>query len=391
MEHLLRYGFVLASLALAGGAGAVTPAEKCQAGKLKLAGKYDFCRLKAEAKAAQSGGAPDFSKCDAGFAGKWGKTEAAGGGMCPSNGDQAAIQAFIGEYTDALATALAGGGLPPPVQQCNDELTTCTTDLDTCETDLVAAELCGNGAIDGGEQCDLGTLNGATCATEGYVGGVLRCGSGCVFDTSGCWNARFADNADGTVTDNQSGLQWEKKVKLDYNPDFANPHDADNYYPWSGTCTVNTSKFCQPAAAAATLCAANAEGGTTGCDECTGGDGTCNQSTTIWTWAADLNSANFAGHNDWRVPRLQELQGILDYADTTPPVVDVAFDGGSCGVACADITNAACSCTRSSHHWSATTSAPDPLYVWLPSFGHGYVDLGGRTSSYYVRAVRSGS
>ena len=97
-------------------------------------------------------------------------------------------------------------------------LTTCTGDLTTCNTDLAAAELCGNGAIDGGEQCDLGTLNGATCATQAFAGGVLRCTNGCVFDTSGCFNARFADNADGTITDNQSGLQWEKKVKLDSTP-----------------------------------------------------------------------------------------------------------------------------------------------------------------------------
>ena len=48
-----------------------------------------------------------------------------------------------------------------------------------------------------------------------------------------------------------------------------------------------------------------------------------------WTVAADLNTASFAGHTDWRVPTLQELQGILDYTDATGPAVNVAFQGAS--------------------------------------------------------------
>jgi hypothetical protein len=44
------------------------------------------------------------------------------------------------------------------------------------------------------------------------TGGVLSCGDGCDFDTSGCWAARFVDNADGTITDNVSGLMWENNL-----------------------------------------------------------------------------------------------------------------------------------------------------------------------------------
>lgn len=47
--------------------------------------------------------------------------------------------------------------------------------------------------------------------------------------------SRFVDNGDGTVTDHQTGLQWEKKQNLDDVTDFADPHDADNYYTWGGS------------------------------------------------------------------------------------------------------------------------------------------------------------
>src|SRR5713101_3450419 len=46
---------------------------------------------------------------------------------------------------------------------------------------------------------------------------------------------RFVDNGDGTVTDHQTGLQWEKKVALDDTPNLADPHDADNNYTWNTT------------------------------------------------------------------------------------------------------------------------------------------------------------
>src|SRR5215475_7571875 len=44
---------------------------------------------------------------------------------------------------------------------------------------------------------------------------------------------RFVDNGDGTVTDQATGLVWEKKDNLDGNANFADPHDADNTYTWS--------------------------------------------------------------------------------------------------------------------------------------------------------------
>ncbi len=49
---------------------------------------------------------------------------------------------------------------------------------------------CGDGEIDEdiGEECDGTSLGGATCATEGYDQGQLRCSGDCFFDTTACYN-----------------------------------------------------------------------------------------------------------------------------------------------------------------------------------------------------------
>jgi hypothetical protein len=201
---------------------------------------------------------------------------------------------------------------------------------------------------------------------------------------------RFVDNADGTITDNKTGLMWEKKVKLDRTVDYGNLHDADDSYPWCGRCSSEASPYCQPTAAAAALCAANVEGGATGCDQCTGSDGTCNVTDTIWTWVTALNAATFAGHADWRVPKREELRSLIDYAAVTVPAVNVAFQGASCGGACTDIASAACSCTNSRNYWSASTDAPYPTFAWFIYFG-GDVTPNQKLDSLYVRAVRGGS
>jgi len=253
---------------------------------------------------------------------------------------------------------------------------------------------CGDGGIDAGEDCDLGNLAGGTCAGEGFAGGVLRCGASCVYDTSECYSARFEDNADGTITDNDTGLIWEKKVKLDSTLDPANLQDADNYYRWSGTCSVTTSKHCQPDAVSEAACLAGVEGDPTGCSQCTGGEGTCTVSSpgvTVWQWLVALNTANFAGHSDWRLATKGEYVSIIDDTDATPPVVNVALQGASCGVACADVNDPACSCTQSGNYWSASTYLPNPVNAWNVYFGDGYVFYFAKTLNSHVRAVRSGS
>jgi hypothetical protein len=301
---------------------ALEPADKCESSKLKVAGKYGLCRLKAESKAVKTVATPDFSKCDAKFADKWAQTESsAGAGVCPSQGDSAAIQAFIAQTTENVAAALAGGALPD------------------CEASLA----CGNGTIDAGEDCDQGDLGGATCFTEGFPGGALACGAGCTFDTSSCSNVRFVDNGDGTVTDVETGLMWEKK------DDGGGIHDYDNIYTWS-----TTGMAPDGTAFTTFLVTLNA--------------GTSPDGTAI--------SGCFAGHCDWRLPTIAELQSILlePFPCGANPCIDPIFGP-----------------THAQSFWSGTTVAGNPGNAWFVYFTGGLVDGINKTFNGFARAVRGGS
>jgi len=123
----------------------------------------------------------------------------------------------------------------------------------------------------------------------------------------------YTDNGNGTISDNKTGLMWEKKVKLDGTSDGTNLDDADNYYPWGGSCTSETS-----CSSGGTCCQSSADCVTP--HTCTISDG---QATglTIFGWVAQLNSANFAGHNDWRVPNVNELQSLVNFRSPDLPRV----------------------------------------------------------------------
>jgi len=49
-----------------------------------------------------------------------------------------------------------------------------------------ADPVCGDGAIDEGEQCDGPSLGGSTCTSLGFTGGILSCRLDCTFDTQDC-------------------------------------------------------------------------------------------------------------------------------------------------------------------------------------------------------------
>ncbi len=111
----LRLTAILLVLGLAGQAWAgPTPAAKCEANKLKTAGKYGQCLLKALAKAAKKK-APeaDYTRCDSKFVGKWAKIEAKGG--CATTGDDTSVAAAVIDHpetatflTPATASVSAG-------------------------------------------------------------------------------------------------------------------------------------------------------------------------------------------------------------------------------------------------------------------------------------------
>ena len=255
MRTVMHLGtLVVMALALTGTTvQAADPAVNCEAGKLKEAGKYGNCRLKADSKGVKKGLPADYTKCETKFADKWAKTETkAGPGICPSEGDQASMDARITTDAAEVATLLAGGTLP----NCGDGS---AEGVESCDgTDLGGADClslgfasgtlsctagcgfdvsgcvgnpppdsCGDGVVDVGEDCDQTNLNGETCATQGQFGGGLACGAGCVFDTSGCSLTRYEDTGLGSVIDHQTGLEWQKT------DDAGGLTDKDNTYTWT--------------------------------------------------------------------------------------------------------------------------------------------------------------
>jgi hypothetical protein len=104
---------------------------------------------------------------------------------------------------------------------------------------------------------------------------------------------------------------------------------------------------------------------------------------------AALNAGGgFAGHTDWRVPSLIELESLPTYGGAHP-AVSAEFNNG-CAPACTVLT---CSCTRPTAYWTSTSyQAVVPFSQgWWVAFDDGSNGLSGKTFSHAVRAVRGGS
>ena len=86
--------------------------RKCVAAKLKIAGKYAYCRQKAQRKAETTGDPADYDRCVDRFQDQWSAAELAGAGLCPATGDAPAIEAFIADHTDAVGAAVRNGTAP---------------------------------------------------------------------------------------------------------------------------------------------------------------------------------------------------------------------------------------------------------------------------------------
>ena len=144
---------------------------------------------------------------------------------------------------------------------------------------------------------------------------------------------RFVDNADGTITDNQTGLMWEKK------DDGGGLHDKDDTYTWADAMGEFISQV---------------------------------------NGYSDSGRAQtgLGGHSDWRMPTSAELQTILlePFVCVTVPCIDSTFGP-----------------TVDGFYWSSTTNPFNPTSAWFVGFFEGLVFGDEKTGTYYVRAVRGGS
>jgi hypothetical protein len=326
--------------------GAVDPVAACKQKKAKVTGKKAADLLKAlgknEKKPNATKLAADISKAQSKFTKGFTKAESKDG--CWTSGDSGTIEAKVDSFvTDAVRSI---------VPECGETYPACDG---TCQLDDVCEDLDG------------------TC--------------GCV--------ARFLDSGDGTITDKQTGLMWEKK---DDN-NVGGIHDKDNWYLWAGCCDNDCSppwedSLCQPNAAAAAVCSMQT-GGAAGCSECAVGTCDLQGVTTIWEWLVQVNAAEFAGHSDWRLPEVNrdggaaELETILlePHPCETSPCVDPAFNTGCTG----GCTVTTCSCTPASYYWSSTPFANHPENARGVFFLNGYVFYDFKYHERHVRAVRGAS
>ena len=166
MRRRISLAFLAALVLIGAHAQAATDAEKCEAKKNKVAGKYFFCRLKADAKAALRGTLPDYGKCSQKFEEKWYLAENKVPGVCPDNVSTVSLtvlmDAYIASRAEEIAAVIAGAQAIPLLN-------------------------CGDNTINGvGEECDGTDVGGEDCTTLGFSSGTLACDSGCAFDTTSC-------------------------------------------------------------------------------------------------------------------------------------------------------------------------------------------------------------
>jgi hypothetical protein len=160
--------FVLATLLVTASPAAAAPsaAQLCEAAKNVLAGRLAYCRQKAAASFAKTADAPRYTaslaKCEGKFTTKWALVETRAAGYCPTEDDVSIIGSLVTTNSNHIAALLSSG----------------------------TTQICGDGIRQYGEECEIGTVYGASCT----FGGTLACVPGtCMLDKSGCrtWARTF--------------------------------------------------------------------------------------------------------------------------------------------------------------------------------------------------------
>ena len=286
------------------------------------------------------------------------------------NGDgQSTVDEILKGVNHALTSCSDDGICDTSVASCNTNLAKVQTNLDTCNTNLSSAQAslttCNEDVSTcttnlAGTQASLTTCNTSlgACSTDlarcqsqsgaqrfpatgqttcsNAAGTVIACGgTGQDGEIQAGGALAYVDNGDGTITDLNTHLMWEKKSA------DGSVHDWTKLYVWADA---------------------------------------------LGTFIDGLNAAGvFAGHTDWRVPNYKELVSILNL-QTANPAVSALFNT-ACASGC---TVTSCSCTQPDFYWSATTRAAFPVNAWYVDPFAGFVGTANKTKGNYVRAVRGG-
>jgi hypothetical protein len=174
------------------------------------------------------------------------------------------------------------------------------------------------------------TVDASACESK-FDAAMAKVGAAC----------RYLDNGDGTVTDLDTGLMWQKT------DDAGGLTDKGNVYTWSDSGTA-------PDGTAFTVFLAGLNG-------CQSADG----------FAV---SGGYAGYCDWRMPENDELKSIADCSFGNPCVDQSAFGPT----------------LPSSPYWSATSITGNLDGAWGVYFYDGDLLNGFKGFNNLVRAVRSG-
>ncbi|MDO9225594.1 MAG: DUF1566 domain-containing protein [Pseudomonadota bacterium] len=150
------------------------------------------------------------------------------------------------------------------------------------------------------------------------------------------------------VKDNLTGLTWEVKTDdgglRDKDNTYTNYDDRSQPQRWNGSTFVNPTQAEIDAA------------------------------TNSRSFVAAVNAAGMCGTGNWRLPTVDELQGLVDYSVASPgPTLDANFFPNTPGTT----------------FWTSSLYAEHSYFVWAVGFNYGSVGGGYRVGDGAVRLVHA--